>query len=104
MERAILGDIFSFVAAVVGMGCLTGVLITWIKWRGGRQKAAPELLARLDEIGDRIGRLDTAIDTMAIEVERISEAQRFTSRVLAERAGASSLPETTRAPGSNSSH
>lgn len=38
---------------------------------------------RLDE---RLGRMEQAIEAMAIEVERVSEGQRFTSRLLAERA------------------
>lgn len=37
---------------------------------------------RLDE---RLGRMEQAIEAMAIEVERVSEGQRFTSRLLAER-------------------
>ena len=47
---------------------------------------------RLDEIADRLSHIDGAVDTMAVEVERISEAQRFTARVLAERTAASPAP------------
>lgn len=46
----------------------------------------PEVTARLE-------RMEQAIDSIAIEVERISEGQRFTTKVLAERAGVlSQLP------------
>jgi hypothetical protein len=38
-----------------------------------------------------------AVDSIAVEVERISEAQRFTARVLAERADAA--PSTPRISG-----
>jgi len=34
------------------------------------------------------GRMERAIDAIAVEVERISEGQRFTTRLLAERAKA----------------
>lgn len=37
---------------------------------------------------ERLQRIEQAIDAMAIEIERISEGQRFTTRLLAERADA----------------
>jgi len=46
----------------------------------GPPKLSPEVLARLE-------RMEQAIDSIAIEVERISEGQRFTTKLLAERAG-----------------
>lgn len=38
------------------------------------------------EVADRLARMEQALDTVAVEVERISEAQRFTTRLLSERA------------------
>ena len=35
----------------------------------------------------RMERIEQAIDAIAVEVERVSEAQRFTTRLLSERAG-----------------
>jgi hypothetical protein len=35
----------------------------------------------------RLERIETAVDAIAIEVERIAEAQRFTARLAAEREG-----------------
>ena len=95
MDRVIVEDAMVFISIIVGMGCLTGILTTYIR-RRGRQVASSELAARLDEIADRLGRIDGAIDTVAVEVERISEAQRFTAKVLAERSAAA-LPD--RRPG-----
>jgi hypothetical protein len=46
----------------------------------GEPKVSPEVLARLE-------RMEQAIDSIAVEVERISEGQRFTTKLLAERAG-----------------
>jgi len=34
----------------------------------------------------RLGRLEQAVDSIAVEVERISEGQRFTTRLLTDRA------------------
>jgi hypothetical protein len=43
------------------------------------------------EIGARLERMEQAIEAVAIEVERISEGQRFTTRLLSEgRSGAES--------------
>ena len=36
-------------------------------------------------IGDRLERIEQAIDAMSVEVERISEGQRFVTRLLSER-------------------
>ena len=43
----------------------------------------PESVSRVDE--SRLERIENAVDAIAIEVERISEAQRFTTTVLADR-------------------
>lgn len=39
------------------------------------------------EVAAQIGRIEQAVDTMAIEVERISEAQRYIAKLQAERLG-----------------
>jgi len=39
------------------------------------------------EVTDRLERMEQALDSVAVEVERISEGQRFTTKLLAERAG-----------------
>ena len=58
-----------------------------------RIEAKGERAAVPSDIGERLERIESAIETMAIEVERISEAQRFTSRLLAGRAdGAPAQP------------
>lgn len=36
-------------------------------------------------VEERLERIEQAVDAIALEVERMSESQRFTSRVLAER-------------------
>jgi hypothetical protein len=45
-----------------------------------RYSGDPDLYLRLD-------RMEQAIEAMAVEVERVSEAQRFTTRLLSERSG-----------------
>ena len=58
-----------------------------ILWRWGSKKPA----AQMPQDDDRMLRLETAVDTIAIEVERISEAQRFMVGLL-------SAPTSSRIP------
>lgn len=97
MDRLILEDVLTFVAGIVTLGCVTGIIITLIK-RRAKALPLPDVTHRLDEIADRLSHLEHTTDSTAVEVERISEAQRFTARVLAERAGAPALPDKPRGP------
>ncbi len=45
-----------------------------------------------NDLVDRLTRMEQAIDSVALEVERISEGQRFTTKLLSER-----VPESMRA-------
>jgi hypothetical protein len=44
------------------------------------------------EVTARLERMEQAIDSIAVEVERISEGQRFTTKLLSERTAPSSEP------------
>ena len=48
----------------------------------------------LQKIEERLMRLEAGVDSIAIEVERISEGQRFTAKLLADRASEASRPAT----------
>jgi aspartate 1-decarboxylase len=41
--------------------------------------------------GERLERIEHAVDAMAVEVERLGEGQRFTTQLLAGRAGETSV-------------
>jgi hypothetical protein len=47
------------------------------------------------ETEERIARIEQAVDSIAIEVERISEGQRFTTRLLSERAQVPVVPPSS---------
>jgi hypothetical protein len=68
----------------------------WV--RGGSRPAAVDL-----ENSPRLQRIEQAIESIALEVERIGEAQRYTTRVLAEREAVAgriaSAPAARREPG-----
>jgi hypothetical protein len=52
------------------------------RWEREQARTAvpPEVVARLE-------RIEQAVDAVAVEVERISEGQRFTTKLLSERVG-----------------
>ena len=62
------------------------------RMESGASRAAipPEVTARLE-------RMENAIDSIAVEVERISEGQRFTTKLLSDRSAAS--PRSPQDPG-----
>lgn len=75
-EAFVLGGIFIVVV-------LFPLTIAYARrlWRRG----AVAVSALPQELMDRLTRLDHAVDSIAVEVERIGEGQRFVTRVLAER-------------------
>ena len=56
----------------------------WAKSIGQRDRAS----ALPPGMNEQLSMLQQSVDAMALEVERISEAQRFTTRLLSEQAGA----------------
>ena len=104
MGPHIFEEILVFAGIVTGMGCFTGIVITMLKYR--REKGLPkgDLQRRFDDLAERLNRIETAVDSTALEVERISEGQRFTTRLLAERNGASPFADKPRAGGSTTPH
>jgi hypothetical protein len=76
MFAQVMTVIVMTIAALAGIGLGSRVL-----WRLG-SRAKPT--AALPHDDDRMQRLETAVDAIAIEVERISEAQRFMVGLLSE--------------------
>jgi hypothetical protein len=68
------------VIVVIVAGTLYSLLKMYMKGGGGARTTP----ADLKEIRDGLARMEQAIDAIAIEVERLSEGQRFTARLLAE--------------------
>lgn len=70
-------------AVVLGILSTMVVKVANLFANRNRRGADPAQLQRLEE---RLVRIEQAIDAMSVEVERISEGQRFTTKLLAERA------------------
>jgi len=54
--------------------------------------ALPAMNASFGEMPVRMERLEQAVDTVALEIERISESQRFLTKLMAERQPVANLP------------
>ena len=83
--RDFLFSVFIFSFSVICVVSLTKIVLAVIN-RKALQPTLP------DELTERIARIEQIVETTAVEVERVSEAQRFTARVLAERAAPGGLP------------
>ena len=90
MALSVLSIIFIFFPIAAG--------ISKAFWRRSNKPAIPP--QALTETAQRLERLESSVDGIAIEVERISEGQRFVTKLLAEGQGAPALgsrgPETVR--------
>jgi hypothetical protein len=74
------------IASIIKMAMVTGSFITafaLMAWSRRRRSSASS--KSIDLLQVRLERMEQAIDTIAIEMERVSEGQRFTAKLLAER-------------------
>lgn len=85
MKFAQMAAVFVAMCGALGVGTMAFVVATRLLRRMSSPTAAP----RLDD--QRLARLEQAVDTIAVEVERISESQRFIAKLLDERS-----PESAR--------
>lgn len=94
------GDAMIVVNSVIG-GLLLGIVGFAAAWLRARERAIRAELSRgrpaAEATAQQLDRLQQAVDAIAVEVERISEGQRFTAKLLADR-GAAPV-ERSRLPG-----
>jgi hypothetical protein len=86
------GQIFVItVAAIITSGVtLSAIAQAWAQKRKSSDSKLPA--QRLDSIDARLSRLEETIETVAIEMERVAEGQRFTAKLLAERTATAPQP------------
>jgi hypothetical protein len=72
-----------FVIVVSTFSFVSIGVVARVMWRFGSRNPSQET-ARLPHDEERMQRLETAVDAIAIEVERISESQRFMVGLLSE--------------------
>lgn len=86
-EVAGFAQVAVIVVGMVGSLCAIGVVTVRALIHSARKQ--PHSLPAADP---RIEHLQQSVDAIAVEIERIAEAQRFTTKLLAERDRSSSLP------------
>lgn len=75
-------------AAVMIGSSLAGAIAFWAAvygWGKWLTRPRPEVRPDAFDQDARLGRIECALDAMAIEIERLGESQRFTVKLLAER-------------------
>jgi hypothetical protein len=69
------------ISIIFTIAVLMPLSVAWAR-RLTRRASAPPALPQ--ESADRIARIENAVDTIALEVERISEGQRFVTRLMSD--------------------
>ncbi len=83
MDRFILDDILTFAGLMILLGVTSKLVFALLNRRKGLPD--PRLAQTLEDISQRLTRLEQAVDSTALEVERIAEGQRFTTKLLADK-------------------
>ena len=73
---------FFMLVGVLSLGI--PIVRTWQRRVERGNDMAPQLTG---DIAGRLERIEHAVDAIAVEVERIAEGQRFTTKLLSERSG-----------------
>lgn len=82
MTQELLEEFMVFAGLMATLGSLTKIILSIVN----RRRTLPDSASTaLTDIAQRLGRLEQAVDATAVEVERISEAQRFTTKLLVEK-------------------
>lgn len=78
----------------IGIHVVLSIVGTWWMWRivDRAKQAAPEASIA----AQRLNQLQDSVDAIAVEVERIGEAQRFAAKIAADRVAAPETPPKPR--------
>ncbi len=80
------GQIFMIVIVGLITACVTLTMFAQAWAESRKRTGGVNSPLRLDAIEARLVRMEETIDSVAVEMERIAEGQRFTAKLLAERA------------------
>lgn len=80
-----------FVITMVALVAASFTLSAFARaWASSRKRQASDGDPRLDAIEARLARMEESIESVAVEMERVAEGQRFTARLLSERGSSTS--------------
>jgi len=83
---------FAAVAVIIiGMVASLAAITVWFV-RGLQKRRPQHELPNAFQFEQRFDQLQQSVDAIAVEVERIAEAQRFSAKLLAERSETPALP------------
>lgn len=83
MNENMLVDLLVFSGLMATLGCVMKLILLVVDRRKRHLKESS--VATIEEMAQRLARMEQAMEATAIEVERISEAQRFTTKLLVEK-------------------
>lgn len=83
---------FAVVAVIIVamVGSLSAITVGLV--RGVQKKPVQRDMPNVLAFQERFDQLQQSVDAIAVEVERIAEAQRFSAKLLAERSETSTVP------------
>jgi hypothetical protein len=87
-------DVANFAVVAVVIVCMAGALSAIVVGlvRGLAKKSPPRESPNVLQFEQRFDQLQQSVDAIAVEVERIAEAQRFSAKLLAQKSEIPSLP------------
>ncbi|MEX2177743.1 MAG: hypothetical protein WD801_03475 [Gemmatimonadaceae bacterium] len=74
---------------VLASGFCISTIVLAFAWRRARRQQHVQVSRELEAMNAHFEQLTIAVDAIAVEVERIGEAERFTAKALASRSGKS---------------
>jgi len=84
------------ILVIAGCTTLTRLGMAWINRSASGRDAGARAATPAPEMEARLARIEHAVESIAVEVERVSENQRFATRLLSERAPAAGDAVRTR--------
>ena len=78
---------YIFIIAITAISCATAIVITLINTWGRSRARKAALVPDESRFENQLQALQQSVDSIALEVERISEGQRFTTKLLSDRTG-----------------
>ena len=78
-------DRYTMIVVTTGIICTSTFLITLVWLKLGRRETATLPSDVVQRIDSRLSEVQQSLDAVAVEVERISEGQRFATKLLTER-------------------
>jgi hypothetical protein len=80
-----LGVVIALIGVLSGVGILAGAFAGAYFFGKSRGQHEALTTSRDPELSARLNRVEQIVEATAIEIERISEGQRFTTRLLSEK-------------------